>query len=521
MTSGGSAPPTDIIEIQGITKRFPGVVALDRVDLAIRRGEVHVLVGQNGAGKSSLVKLLCGIYQPDEGRILYEGAPYAPRNTLAAIRAGIRVVYQEFNLLPFLSVAENIYFQRLPRRAGLVDFKRLYRDAEAMLQEVGLAISPRARVETLGVAQMQLIEIAKALTTQSKVLILDEPTATLTPREIHRLFEIIARLKEKGVTVVYISHRLQEVFEVGDRITVLRNGRKVETLTAKEATIPRIVKLMVGKEMGEEYPFHGEVRPGAELLRVEDLRHRGSPHAVSFALHQGELLGVSGLVGSGRTETMRALFGADPKDSGRIYRNGREVAIHSPRDAVREGVCLLTEDRKAQGLVLDMACSVNVTLTDLARVSRAGLLNVGAERSATAGLVADLDIKTPSVDQLARNLSGGNQQKLVIAKWLFRHAEVLICDEPTRGIDVGARFEIYTLLWRLAAEGKGIVIVSSDLPELMGICHRILVFSNGRITGDVPRSDFGQERILSLAYQEYVQPGPRPRGEPEAAAPAG
>ncbi|PYM53259.1 MAG: D-xylose ABC transporter ATP-binding protein [Candidatus Rokuibacteriota bacterium] len=506
------APTTDIIELEGITKRFPGVLALDGVDLAIRRGEVHVLVGQNGAGKSTLVKLLCGVYAPDQGRIRYEGAPYAPRSTLDAMRAGVRVVYQEFNLLPFLSVAENVYFERLPRRFGIVDFPRLYRDTEAMLEEVGLAVSPRARVETLGVAQMQLLEIAKALSSQSKVLVLDEPTATLTPREIHRLFEIIARLRARGVTILYISHRLQELFDVGDRITVLRNGRKVETLAAREATIPQLVKRMVGKELGEEYPFRPEVRLGRELLRVEGLRHRASPHPVSFAVRAGELVGVAGLIGAGRTETMRALFGADPKLSGRIYRDGREIAIERPRDAVRHGVCLLTEDRKAQGLLLDMPCYVNVTLTDLARVARGGLLQGGAERSATSALVKELSIRTPSVAELARNLSGGNQQKLVIAKWLFRRAEVLVCDEPTRGIDVGARYEIYNLLWRLAAEGKAILIVSSDLPELMGICHRILVFSNGRITGEVPRGEFGEERILALAYREHVRPGAAPTG---------
>jgi ribose transport system ATP-binding protein len=505
----GNASPPDIIEFQGTTKRFPGVLALDRIDLAIRRGEVHVLVGQNGAGKSTLVKLLCGLFAPDEGRILLEGEPYAPRSTMAAIRAGIRVVFQEFNLLPYLTVAENIFFQRLPRRAGLVDFGRLFRDAETMLDQVGLEISPRARVETLGVAQMQLLEIAKALSTQSKVLILDEPTATLTPPEIHRLFEIIARLKARGVTIVYISHRLQEVFEVGDRITVLRNGRKVETLSAGEASIPRIVKLMVGKEMGEEYPFQPGIQLGAEILRVEDLRPRGRPHAVSFALHRGELLGVAGLVGSGRTEAMRALFGADARESGRIYRDGQEVSIRSPRDAVQSGICLLTEDRKAQGLILAMPCYANVTITNLGRVSHAGLLHGGAERSATQELVDELHIQTPSVEQLVGNLSGGNQQKTVIAKWLFRRAEVLIFDEPTRGIDVGARFEIYQLLWRLAAAGKGILIVSSDLPELMGICHRILVFSNGRITGDLPRDQFSQERILACAYHEYVQGRPR------------
>jgi ribose transport system ATP-binding protein len=521
VSAPAAAPPEAIIEFVGATKRFPGVLALDRVDLDIRRGEVHVLVGQNGAGKSTLVKLLCGLYAPDEGHILFEGRPYAPRSALAAIRAGIRVVYQEFNLLPYLTVAENVFFQRLPRRAGLVAFKRLYADAEAMLREVGLDISPRARVETLGVAQMQLLEIAKALSTQSKVLILDEPTATLTPPEIHRLFEIVARLKAKGVTIVYISHRLQEVFEVGDRITVLRNGRKVETLAAGEASIPEIVRLMVGKEMGTEYPFHPEVETGAEILRVDELRPRGARHAVSFAVRRGELVGFAGLVGSGRTEAVRALFGADAKTSGRVYRDGREVAIGRPRDAVRHGICLLTEDRKAQGLILDMPCYANVTITDLARVSRAGLLRGAAERAAAEELVTELDIKTPSVDQLVGNLSGGNQQKVVIAKWLFRRAEVLICDEPTRGIDVGARFEIYELLWRLAAAGKGIVLVSSDLPELMGICHRILVFSNGRITGDLPRAEFSQERILACAYQEYLQGRPRAGAATPPAAQAG
>jgi ribose transport system ATP-binding protein len=518
LTDPAGASPEVIIELQGTTKRFPGVLALDRVDLAVRRGEVHVLVGQNGAGKSTLVKLLCGLYAPDEGRILLEGRPYAPRSTLTAIRAGIRVVYQEFNLLPYLSVAENVFFQHLPRRAGLVDFGRLHADAEVMLREVGLDISPRTRVETLGVAQMQLLEIAKALSTRSKVLILDEPTATLSPPEIHRLFEIIARLKARGVTILYISHRLQEVFEVGDRITVLRNGRKVDTLASREANIAQIVRLMVGKAMGAEYPFHPEVKLGAEIMRVEDLRPRGAEHAVSFAVRRGELVGVAGLVGSGRTEAVRALFGADPKASGRVYRDGREVSIRRPRDAVRHGICLLTEDRKAQGLILDMPCTANVTITDLARVSRAGLLSGAAERGATQELVTELDIKTPSLDQLVANLSGGNQQKVVIAKWLFRRAEVLVCDEPTRGIDVGARFEIYELLWRLAAGGKGIVIVSSDLPELMGICHRVLVFSNGRITGDVPRAEFSQERILACAYHEYIHGRPRAgAGSPPAA----
>jgi ribose transport system ATP-binding protein len=370
---------------------------------------------------------------------------------------------------------------------------------------VGLDVSPKTPVELLGVAQMQLIEIAKALSSESKVLVLDEPTATLTAKEINRLFVIIKGLRDQGVTVIYISHRLQEVFEIGDRITVLRNGLKVDTKAAAEVGIADIVKMMVGKSMGEEYPFNPDVRPGEIIFQVEQLRCKRSPHPISFSVRKGEMLGISGLVGSGRTEAVRAIFGADRKEAGRLYLNGKELVIKRPRDAVRHGICLLTEDRKNQGLILDMPCFVNITLTDLARISRAGLIRDGVERGAAETLVRELDIKTPSVDQWVRNLSGGNQQKVVLAKWLFRDAEILIFDEPTRGIDVGAKYEIHLLLWKLAGLGKAIVLISSDLPELMGVCHRILVFSNGKISGELQRGEFNQERILSLAYQEYIQ----------------
>jgi ribose transport system ATP-binding protein len=498
----------NILELHALTKHFPGVVAIDHVDLDVREGEVHILVGENGAGKSSLVKVVCGIYTADSGEMLYGGTPYSPQNPLDAIRAGIRVVYQEFNLLPYLSVAENIFFERLPQHGGLVDYRDLYRRAQAVLDEVGLQVSPRTPVELLGVAQMQLIEIAKAISTESKVLILDEPTATLTPKEINRLFEIIARLKSRGVTIIYISHRLQETFAIGDRVTVLRNGRKVATLPMADVTVHDIVRMMVGKEMGDEYPFDAGVTPGVEIFRVEDLRPKGARAPMSFSLRQGELLGIAGLVGSGRTETMRAIFGADPKLSGRIFLHNRELPIARPQDAVEHGISLLTEDRKRQGLILDMPCYANITLTDLARVSASGLLQKRAETSAATTLVDELAIKTPSVNKWVRYLSGGNQQKVVLAKWLFRQPEVLIFDEPTRGIDVGAKYEIYMLLWKLAAEGKGIIIVSSDLPELLGICHRIVVFSNWKIAGEVQRSDFSQERILALAYQDYVNHTP-------------
>ncbi len=496
----------NILELRNITKVFPGVVALDKVDLDIEQGEVHVLVGENGAGKSTLIKLLCGIYFPDDGEMRYADSPYAPHNPLDAIKAGIRVVYQEFNLLSYLSVAENIFFERLPRKAGWVDYRKLYRDTEELLDTVGLNIPPKTPVELLGVAQMQLIEIAKALSSKSKVLILDEPTATLTSKEIDMLFNIIKSLHQKGVTVIYISHRLQETFEIGDRITVLRNGAKVGTKSTKEVTIPEIVKMMVGRAMEEEYPFKEDVRPQEIILQVKDLKYKGNPHTISFSVRKGELLGISGLVGSGRTETMRAIFGADPRDEGKIYFRGDEITIKNPRDAVKHGICLLTEDRKNQGLILDMPCYVNMTLTDLAQVSKMGLLQKTSETSVSNKLVNDLTIKTPSVNQWVRNLSGGNQQKVVVAKWLFRNTDILIFDEPTRGIDVGAKYEIYLLLWKLAASGKAIIIVSSDLPELLGICHRILVFSDGKISGEVARSEFDQEQILSLAYKEYIQP---------------
>jgi len=496
----------DILSFRRITKSFPGVVALNRVDLDIKEAEVHVLVGENGAGKSSLIKILCGIYQPDDGEMIYAGSGFAPRNPLDAIRAGIRVVYQEFNLLSYLSVAENIFFERLPRKTGLlVDYRRLYQETEKLLDMVGLDVSPKTPVELLGVAQMQLIEIAKALSSESRVLVLDEPTATLTANEINRLFLIIKGLRDQGVTVIYISHRLQEVFEIGDRITVLRNGMKVDTNAAAQVGIADIVKMMVGKSMGEEYPFRADVKPAEVIFEVEGLRCKRSPQQVSFSLRKGEILGISGLVGSGRTETMRAIFAADRKETGRLYLKGQELVIKRPRDAVRHGICLLTEDRKNQGLILDMPCSANITLTDLARVSRAGLIQDGVERNAAESLVRELDIKTPSVDQWVRNLSGGNQQKVVLAKWLFRDANILIFDEPTRGIDVGAKYEIHLLLWKLAGLGKAMVLISSDLPELIGVCHRILVFSNGKISGELQRREFNQERILALAYQEYIK----------------
>jgi ribose transport system ATP-binding protein len=503
-----------ILELRGIVKRFPGVTALDGVDLSIADGEIHALVGQNGAGKSALIKVLCGAHSADEGEMRFQGAVYQPRTPLDALKAGIRVVYQEFNQLPYLSVAENLLFEKLPSRFGvLLDREALQRRAAELLRKVGLDIAPEARVEHLGIAQRQLLEIAKALSSTGKLLVLDEPTATLTPREVARLFEIVRAARDSGVTVIYVSHHLQEIFDLCDRVTVLRNGRRIDTLPVTGTDAPELVRLMVGQRLEAATREIGAAadistvepaRPRASALRIEKLRVRNSTREVSFSLNFGEIVGVAGLVGSGRTEILRALFGADRRDGGEIFLSGRRVKFRTPTDAVRNGVCLLTENRKDEGLVLAMPVRVNVTLTDLARISQAGVLRSQLERATVDRWIHELDIRLRSKEQTARELSGGNQQKVIIAKWLFRNASVLMLDEPTRGIDVGAKAEIYTLLRRLSSDGKALLVVSSELPELIILCDRILVLSRGRLVGEVSRHEFDEERILSLAYSEYL-----------------
>ena len=497
-----------ILNLEGLTKRFPGVVALDRVDLSITDGEMHALAGENGAGKSSLIRLLAGIHRPDAGRMLLAGQPYAPARPFDAISAGIRVVHQEFNLLPALSVAENLLFERLPRRFGFVNRRTLDREAEALLARVGLdEVSPRTKVERLGIAQMQLLEIARALSRSGRVLVLDEPTATLTPREAGRLFEQLHALKAVGMTMIYVSHHLGEIFSLCDRVTVLRNGVKVGTWRTADSSPGELVRQMIGRTLAAQPPLAGAVL-GGEALRVEGLRPLAAPPGagLDFSVRYGEILGLAGLVGAGRTETVRAIFGADPRRSGRILRDGAPVDIRSPRDATRHGICLLTENRKEEGLVLPMATRVNVTLARLRRVCRAGFLRRGAERQATARLASELAIRVSGPEQPVVQLSGGNQQKVVLAKWLFGDdAPVLMLDEPTRGIDVGVKSEIYALLGRLAAQGRAIIVVSSELPELMHLCDRILVLSRGRIAGEVGRTAFSEERILFLAYSQFLQ----------------
>ena len=494
---------SSILKLQGISKRFPGVVALNNVSFDIEAGSGHVLLGENGAGKSTLINLLGGVFRPDDGQILFDGKEYRPASPFEAFGAGIRIVHQELHPLSNLTVAENLLFERLPRKYGLVNFSDMNRRAAELLSEVGLDIAPTTQASRLSVAQLQLLEIAKALCYESKFLVLDEPTATLTSKEVDRLFEILKRLRNKGVTTLYISHRLEEIFEVGDNVTVLRDGQHVTTRPLNGLKIPDIVELMVGRSISDAGHFRRDVIVSGEALGVSGLKVTKSSPELSFSVGKGEIVGIAGLVGSGRTEAVRAIFGADTKSAGEIRINGKSVEINAPRDAVAAGLCLATEDRKLQGLLLDMSCAQNTTITDLRKVSRHNLLQRKAEDAYSEKLAQELRIKTPSVHQLVRTFSGGNQQKVVIAKWLFRGPAVMIFDEPTRGIDVGAKAEIYELLGKLAADGKGILVVSSDLPELMAICHRIIVLSNGRIAGEVQRDQFEESRILSLAYKEY------------------
>ncbi len=505
------APPTStdgppLVEIRELTKEFPGVRALDAVSMTILAGEVHALVGENGAGKSTLVKVLSGVEQPDGGEMLLLGQPYLARTPQEALAAGIRVVYQELNLLTYLTIEENLSFEHLPSHLGLVDRRELRRRAAELLEEVGLDVPPDTPVEELGIAQMQMVEIARALLTDARLLILDEPTATLTPREVDRLFEIIRKLTARGIGVLFISHHLDEMKEIGDRVTVLRNGQWAATRDVAGITVGEVIELMVGRALAEGFPFREHVVPGDEILAVDELTYRGNVEPVSLRVHEGEILGIAGLVGSGRTEAMRAIFGADRATGGSLRVRGQTVHIRAPRDAVQAGICLLTEDRKSQGLILDMSVAQNTTLTRLEAVTRRALVKAPLETQAARELIDALSIRAQSPSQVVRFLSGGNQQKVVVAKWLFAESQVLIFDEPTRGIDVGAKFEIYNLIWDLAERGKGIVVVSSDLPELLGICHRIVVFSKGAIVGELPRERFSEKAVLQLAYTNYLAP---------------
>lgn len=489
-----------ILTMKGIDKSFPGVHALDHVDLEVRKGEVHALMGENGAGKSTLMKVLTGIYSKDSGTITYEGKEVEFTNPREAQDAGIVIVHQELNMLGHLTVAQNIFIGREFMKGRLIDDKKMNEEAKKLFDQLGIDIDPTETMSRLTVGKQQMCEIAKAISHDAKVIIFDEPSAALTEAEIEELFKIIRDLREKQMGIVYISHRMDEIKVITDRVTVMRDGGYVGTLITKDCTKEDIINMMVGRVIYEDPKTQSQVAKDAPVvLKVEHLNAGRMVQDVSFELHKGEILGFSGLMGAGRTETMRALFGADPKQSGDIYVNGEKVDIKTPQDAVKHGIGYLSEDRKRFGIVVDKTVAENSTMASLENYMKGIFIDKKKEKEVAQKYVDTLKTKTPSVDQLVVNLSGGNQQKVVIAKWLVRNCDILIFDEPTRGIDVGAKSEIYHLMNELVAEGKSIIMVSSEMTEILRMSDRIVVMCEGRKTGELGIEEATQERIMHAA----------------------
>lgn len=501
-------PAPTVLRMRGISKSFPGVKALKGVNFDLREGEVHALVGENGAGKSTLMKILSGLYRADEGEIELRGRVLKSPDPRSMLDAGISVIYQELNLIGGLSIAENIFLGREPRfRSGLIHWKAMYAAVDELLDSFKVSLNPRMKVHTISPAFQQVVEILKALSLKSRIIVMDEPTAPLTGGEVDRLFEIIDNLKEQGVSIIYISHRLEELGHVADRVTVLRDGECIVTKPLEQLTVDEIISRMVGRRLTDQYPGNPH-RCGEEILRVEGLSRAGVCSDVSFSVRRGEIVGFTGLVGAGRTEIMELIYGHRKKDSGRILLHGREAKIRGPRDAVRRGLGLIPEERKKQGLVLGLSVFDNAGLTVLDKFSRFGFLKRKIIAARVEGMVRDMAIKTPSAGQAVKNLSGGSQQKVVLSKWFIRKCGVYIFDEPTRGIDVGAKAEIYRLMRKLTAEGAGIIMVSSELTEVMNMSDRLMVVHSGRIVKEFGRGEAGEEEVMEYSL------GLRGRGVP-------
>ncbi|GAC1525688.1 MAG: sugar ABC transporter ATP-binding protein [Vulcanimicrobiaceae bacterium] len=490
------------LRMDGIVKTFPGVRALDGVSFDVRAGEVHALVGENGAGKSTLMKTLAGAYRADAGTIEIDGRPVAIDGPRAAEALGIGMIYQEFNLVPDLSVVDNLLLGHEPVRGAFLDRKAAVARASGVLAELGILVPLDRLARRLSVAEQQLVEIAKALMRSARIIVMDEPTAALTEREIDALFALITRLRSQGVAFVYISHRLEELPRISDRITVIRDGRTIETRATRDLPQDEMIRLMVGRSLEAQFPDVPPVPADAPLvLDVRGLRASGGValHDVTFSVRAGEIVGLAGLVGAGRTDIVRAIAGADVADAGEISVAGRRVRVRRPHDAIDAGIALVTEDRKGQGLVLGMSVRENTTLAHLENYARRGFIERAAEIHVTSAKIAELRIRTPDGETAVRTLSGGNQQKVVLAKWLIGKADVFLFDEPTRGIDVGAKAEIYALMIALLARGVGIVMVSSELPEVLGMAHRVLVIREGRIAGEFARADATPDKIIAVA----------------------
>ncbi len=489
-----------VLEMKDISKTFPGVVALDHVQLQVRPGEVHALMGENGAGKSTLMKILMGIYTKDPGgEILFDGKPYTASNPKEAMDRGVAMIHQELNPILDMTVYENIFVGREIRKNGLVDKAAEIREAERLIKECGLHVSPKETLRNLTVAQCQLIEIIKAISVNAKVIVMDEPTAAITEREVELLFGHIRRLKAQGVAIIYISHRMAEIFSICDRVSVYRDGQYVGTGETKDLDEAQLIKMMVGREITDVYPKL-EADIGEVMFEAKHIvRADNKVKDVSLSVRKGEILGIGGLVGAGRSELVEAIFGMHALSQGEIIVKGKSVKVKSPADIIKEGVALITEDRKVTGLSLTGTVGDNIAMVAIKKLLKNGLYSQKKAKAASQEYIEKLNIKTPSEKQIVGNLSGGNQQKIVIAKWLLNEPDIIILDEPTRGIDVGAKRDIYLLLGDLVQQGKAVVIISSEIPELMGICDRIMVMCEGKYSGEVTRDEFSQERIMTLA----------------------
>lgn len=485
-----------VLSLNGISKEFPGVKALDNVSINVERGTIHGLVGENGAGKSTLIKVLAGIYRADAGEILLDGKPCHFASPIEARRAGISVVHQEIKLAEPLSVAENMFLGNVMMKNHLVDWKGMRQRAQDIVDDLGMDIDINAQVSSLTVARKQIVEIMHAINANSKILVMDEPSAVLTNRELEVMFRIVRQLREKGITIIYISHRLDEVFDLCDNVSVLRDGQHINTLPINEIDRVSLINMMVGREMGQEYPKEpGKI--GDTILEVKNL-NRGILKDISFEVKAGEVFGISGLVGAGRTELARAILGIDKPESGEIWVRGKKKHYHNFSDAIKDGLGLIPEDRKLQGLVQIMSVKKNTTLVNLPGIIKGGVIRKHLEDARSDEYVKKLHVSTPSIETEVQYLSGGNQQKVVIAKWLFQNSEILFLDEPTRGIDVGAKAEIYRLINGMVQEGKTVVMISSEMPELLGMCDRIMVMHEGHKMGELSAEEATQEKIMAM-----------------------
>ena len=497
-----------VLSLNHINKSFPGVHALDDVSVDFYKGEVHGIVGENGAGKSTLMKILSGVYSMDSGEIKINGKPVRIKNPQDALNHGQSIIFQEFNLVDALSVMENIFLGRLSNTSGTwINWKKIQNDTIQLLKQIGFDIDPSIPVKELSVAQKQIVEIAKALSYNAQIIIMDEPSAALTSAEVESLFGIVRSLRDKRVTVIYISHKLEEVFEICDRVTAMRDGKVINTYNTSSVTRSALIKDMVGRAVDQEYPQRQSLdvpQNNPVVMEVSKLSKDGVFHDISFSLHKREILGFAGLVGSGRTEVMRAIFGADKLNSGEISINGKKVVAHTPVESITNGLSFLTEDRKTQGLLLQLSLTKNISIVNIRKLARYHFINQRKEKRISERYIQELQIKTPSTEQKAVFLSGGNQQKVVLAKWLFADCDIIILDEPTRGIDVGAKREIYSLMNQLVDEGKSILLVSSDLPELLAMSDRVIIMSEGSICGELSGENMTADNVMSaiLAKKE-------------------